>query len=89
MGKMFKGCNELVSLDINHFSTEIVTDMTQMFNSLSSLKKLNLSSFITNGVSKYTDIFNGNNGLEVIINKKNNPGITSNIPDGVTIIEVE
>ena len=86
---MFMGCSELVSLDLNHLNTEIVVDMTQMFNSLSSLKKLNLSSFVTNSVSIYTDIFNGNNGLEVIINKKNNPGITSNIPDGVTIIDVE
>lgn len=67
---MFKGCNELISLDINHFKTKIVTDMTQMFNSLSRLKKLNFSSFNTNAVSKYTDIFNGNNGLEIIIKKK-------------------
>ena len=88
MAKMFKKCSSLESLDITNFNTQSVNDMTEMFNTITSLKVLNLTSFVTKNVNKYTDIFGGNEDLEVLINKNNNPNIILNPPEGITITDV-
>ena len=47
---MFKGCNNLSSLDLSTFNTSSVTDMRYMLNGCSRLSSLNLSTFNTSNV---------------------------------------
>lgn len=62
---MFHGCSSLTSLDLRHFNTSNVTNMTGMFCNCSSLTCLDLSNFNTSNVTnmnyyyKQEDIFIG------------------------------
>ena len=85
---MFKGCSSLESLDVSNFITKLVSDMREMFNSINKLKVLNLTSFYTVNLYNYNDIFGGNDNLEIILNKNNNPNIILNLPNGVTITDI-
>jgi len=42
---MFKGCENLVSIDLNSFNTEKVTDMGNLITGCSKLKSIDLSPF--------------------------------------------
>ena len=45
MDYMFRGCEELGSIDLSHFRTDCVRSMTGMFQGCSSLTELDLGSF--------------------------------------------
>jgi surface protein len=56
MHNMFCGLSNS-TLDVSHFNTEKVTDMSYMFNICSNLTSLDVSSFNTGNVTKMTRMF--------------------------------
>ena len=54
---MFRGCEDLISLDLSSFNTANVENMTFMFDECSSLTSLNLSSFNTANVTSMSYMF--------------------------------
>ena len=78
MSSMFKGCNELTSLDLSGFNTAKVTDMSNMFNGCSKLSSLNLSSFNTAAVTDMSNMFHYCSELTSLIVTNFN---TSNVKD--------
>ena len=54
---MFWGCNELTSLDVSHFNTAKVTDMSGMFAGCHRLKTLDVSHFDTSNVTNFEKMF--------------------------------
>ena len=57
MNSMFKGCNNLTSLDLSNFNTVKVTDMNNMFENCQKLTSLDLSSFNTAEVTDMSNMF--------------------------------
>ena len=57
MSGMFNKCSSLTSLNLSHFNTINVKDMSSMFNECSSLIFLNLSNFNTNNVTNMKNMF--------------------------------
>ena len=57
MHDMFSETSNLPSLDLSHFNTSSVTDMSSMFNGMSNLSYLNLGDWETNSVSIASDFF--------------------------------
>ena len=53
---MFSNCGSLTSLDLSHFVTSKVTDMSSMFSNCSSLKSLNIN-FDTQKAEKMQNMF--------------------------------
>ncbi len=53
----FFGCSSLTSIDLSHFNTEKVTDMSYMFYGCSSLTNLDLSHFNTENVTNMSGMF--------------------------------
>ena len=49
MSRMFEGCTSLTSLDVSHFDTKEVKDMTKMFEYL-KISLLDVSNFDTSNV---------------------------------------
>ena len=49
---MFNKCSQIKKLNLNHFNTENVTDMSNMFSACSSLEELNIDNFNTDKVIK-------------------------------------
>ena len=56
----------MTNLDLSHFNTSKVTDMTGMFDGCSGLTSLDLSSFNTSKVTKMIRMFYGNRNLRTI-----------------------
>ena len=54
---MFRGCEDLTSLDLSNFNTANVENMSFMFDECSSLTSLNLSSFNTANVTSMSYMF--------------------------------
>ena len=54
---MFKGCSNLTSLDVSHFNTANVTDMSSMFSECSNLTSLDVSKFNTANVTDMSSMF--------------------------------
>lgn len=54
---MFYNCSHLTTLDVSHFDTSKVTDMTSMFYGCSSLATLDLSHFDTSNVTNMYYMF--------------------------------
>ena len=54
---MFRGCEDLTSLDLSSFNTANVENMSFMFDECSSLTSLNLSSFNTASVTSMSYMF--------------------------------
>ena len=54
---MFSDCSSLTSLDVTHFNTAKVTDMSAMFYSCSSLTSLDVTHFNTENVTKMYSMF--------------------------------
>ena len=57
MSYMFSDCSSLTSLDVTHFNTAKVTDMSAMFYSCSSLTSLDVTHFNTENVTKIYSMF--------------------------------
>ena len=53
---MFESCSELKSLDLSHFSTAKVSDMSFLFNNCTSLENLNIK-FNTDNVKRMDYMF--------------------------------
>ncbi|KRO05066.1 hypothetical protein IV54_GL000458 [Levilactobacillus paucivorans] len=58
------GNNVLTALDVSHFDTSHVTDMTNMFTQLRKVSSYNLSSFNTDQVTNAGSMFFGNSSLK-------------------------
>ena len=56
-GKMFRGCDSLISIDLSNFDTSSVTNMRGMFAGCNSLISLNLSNFNTSKVTTMDEKF--------------------------------
>ena len=59
MSDMFRGCQNLSSLDLSKFNTEKVTDMSGMFYGCQKLSSLDLSKFNTEKVTDMSGMFYG------------------------------
>ena len=57
MSDMFRGCQNLSSLDLSKFNTEKVTDMSGMFYGCQKLSSLDLSKFNTEKVTYMSSMF--------------------------------
>ena len=57
---MFNGCLSLKSLDISHFDTKNVNNLSGMFCSTFALRELNISNFNTSKVESMDYMFNQN-----------------------------
>jgi surface protein len=57
MGKMFEGCQSLVSINLTHFKTGNVVNMNSMFAHCVKLKSLNLTGFNTSAVKTMDYMF--------------------------------
>jgi surface protein len=67
MESMFDYCSQLTNLDLSHFNTENVTNMSHMFEECPSLVYLNLSNFNLKNVTNMIEMFNGiNRNCEII-----------------------
>lgn len=60
MAYMFNQCSKLTELDVSHFNTSKVTNMSRMFQACLNLNSLDLSNFDTSKVTDVTRMFNGN-----------------------------
>ena len=58
MSDMFHGCHQLTSLDLSHFNTSKVTNMSKMFINC-GLSSLDLSHFTTDNVKYMNSMFHG------------------------------
>ena len=56
-GKMFRGCDSLISIDLSNFDTSSVINMRGMFAGCNSLISLNLSNFNTSKVTTMDEKF--------------------------------
>ena len=63
MRSMFSSCSSLTSLDVTHFNTANVTDMSSMFYSCSSLASLDVTDFNTANVENMSNMFRDCIGL--------------------------
>ena len=60
---MFYNFQNVTSLDLSHFDTSKVTNMSWMFYAMSSLTSLDVSHFDTSKVTSMSDMFNGMSSL--------------------------
>ena len=80
INNLFFLCDKLISIDLSHFNTNNVTDMSYMFYSCSSLKSLNLSNFNTNNVRNMSFFFHQlKKNCEIIANDKKILDLIKNI----------
>ena len=56
MDSMFRDCSSLKELDVTHFDTSKVTDMTAMFYECSNLEEVDVSIFNTSNVKNMNNI---------------------------------
>ena len=66
MSEMFRGCQNLTSLDLSNFKTEDVQNMSKMFADCNNLTSLDLSNFKTEKVQDMSYMFYGCNSLQTI-----------------------
>ena len=64
MGYLFSGDTKLTSVDVSHFNTEKVTDMSYMFNTCTKLSSLDLSSFTFASGADTKAMINEGSGLK-------------------------
>ena len=65
MDFMFSQCGQLSSIDLSHFNTDNVNDMSYMFSG-TGVKSLDLSSFSTGNVTKMAGMFSFCDKLETL-----------------------
>ena len=63
MSSMFRGCNNLISIDVSGFNTENVTNMSGMFFACKSLTNIDVSGFNTENVIDMDGMFGECSGL--------------------------
>ena len=63
---MFYNCTALTSLDLQHFNTQNVTDMSSMFYNCTALTSLDLQHFNTKKVTYMYEMFSGCAALTTI-----------------------
>ena len=63
MSSMFRGCQNLTSLDLSNFKTENVQNMRGMFYECKNLTSLNLSNFKTENAQYMSAMFDGCHNL--------------------------
>ena len=63
MRNMFASCSGLISLDVTHFNTANVKDMSNMFYGCSGLISLDVTNFNTANVTSMSGMFYGCSGL--------------------------
>jgi surface protein len=63
---MFLWCNNLTTIDLSHFNTDNVTDMSFMFSGCSKLEILDLGSFSNAKLNNIDDMFDGCCNLKTI-----------------------
>ena len=56
---MFREGNNLTNLDVSHFNTSNVTNMSKMFFACNKLTSLDLSTFNTSNVTDMSEMFAG------------------------------
>ena len=78
MSEMFKGCENLLSLNLQKFNTSQVTDMNSMFYQCSNLVTLDLQSFNTEKVTNMSAMFSNCSSLDSLNLQKFN---TSQVTD--------
>ena len=66
MNGMFKGCSNLVELDVTHFNTANVTSMANMFGGCTGLTSLDVANFNTANVTSMNSMFFNCNKLKEI-----------------------
>ena len=54
---LFKGCSNIIEINLRNFVTTSVTDMDSMFSGCSALTSINLSNFITSNVRYMNNMF--------------------------------
>jgi len=64
--KMFNNCQNLIYIDLSHFDSSNVTNMSDMFYYCQNLKKINLSNLNTKNVTDMSYMFCGCYNLETI-----------------------
>ena len=63
MTYMFRGCNNLTSLDLRNLNTNNVTNMMYIFYNCSRLESLNISNFNTSKVTSMSNMFDSCDAL--------------------------
>jgi surface protein len=63
---MFSCCTSLTSIDVSHFNTQKVTNMSGMFSECTSLTSINVSRFDTQNVTEMVNMFYDCNKLTSI-----------------------
>ena len=66
MKSMFYNCISLTSIDISHFDTSLVKDMSYLFYNCELISSINLSTFNTTQVEYINNIFDGCTSLKLI-----------------------
>ena len=74
---MFSGCASLKELDVTHFETSNVEDMSDMFGSCSSLASLDVSNFNTSLVKNMCGMFSGCKMASLDITNFNTSNVTN------------
>jgi surface protein len=64
---MFSCCTQLEELDLSHFNTRKVTDMSYMFYWSNNLTKLNINQFNTSNVANMSSMFSMCRNLNSLI----------------------
>ncbi|WP_420324102.1 BspA family leucine-rich repeat surface protein [Lactiplantibacillus herbarum] len=66
ISQMFKGCSQLVALDLNGWDVSQVTKMVATFNGCSKLVTLNVTDWNTSSLITLEDTFNGASALTAL-----------------------
>ena len=63
---MFSSCEALTSVDLQHFNTQNVTDMSWMFQTCEALTSIDLKHFNTQNVTNMSGMFKNCSGLTAL-----------------------
>lgn len=77
MSDMFRGCENLKSIDVSHFNTSNVTDMSNMFVECKNIKVVDVSKFNTSKVNNMYSMFDDCRSLKSLdVSKFNTSNVT-------------
>ena len=72
MNEMFRGCSNLISLNLSNFNSKNIEEISQIFEGCSKLIYLDLSNFDIKNIKDIGGIFRGCSNLQ-FLNIKNFP----------------